>query len=225
MWTTESAKLERAVCISVKSYTSRTYWVHPHVASYGPKLDIDPLLFLFAVERTSITASAMDAQSKHTSKLLGDVAMAFINYMPNGNPALPGTLHLHPNLSTTKDFVGTSVKGIIGAAMGYLEMQNLGYSWQGHWEDCILSGGKGPQPDFIFAKSTDVCIVDAKGSTSSQVHLIKRVKDEWARQIRPNLGVTLAGGGWPTEGRVIGTRLHLVNAAEIVTAYGQVVRL
>jgi hypothetical protein len=220
MWTTESAQLGRAVRVDVKSYTARTYWTTPHSTPYGKSLGVDPLLFLFAIERTCITAGVMDAQSKHASKLLGDVAMAFLTHKLT--PPSLGTLHIHHNLLTTKDFVGTSIKGIIGAAMGYLEMQNLGYAWQGHWEDCVPAGGAGPQPDFIFAKSTDVCLVDAKGSTSSRNDLIKRAKTEWTRQIRPNLIATLIGGGQPTEGRIIGARLHWSDAAELITAYGKV---
>jgi hypothetical protein len=73
----------------------------------------------------------------------------------------------------------------------------------------------------VFASGTEICLVDAKGSSASMQDLARHVKDEWRGQIKSCLGVKLAGSVTPTEGRIIGARLSAAGAAEFVTAYGK----
>ncbi|WP_312964491.1 hypothetical protein [Stutzerimonas kunmingensis] len=148
-------------------------------------------------------------------------------------------IFLHHNFDHTKDFVGSSIKGTIGASLAYLEMQRLGYAWTGHWEDCTSPSAiaksptskksKGscapksnvPTPDFVFASSRDVCLVDAKGSSRSMKDVRSIAKNEWKRQIYSNRLAKLRAGGTATEGRIIATSLAHPHGIGLVTAYGR----
>jgi len=143
------------------------------------------------------------------------LATAALSYL---EPNVPNGVKLHKNFAFTKDFIGTSLKGTIGAALAFLEMQSLGYVWQGHWEDCVATAGPpAARPDFVFAKNSQVCLVDAKGTSGDASAL---AKTEWKRQIYTNRKKTLRLGGHATEGRVIAVKLSTSASTELVTAYG-----
>jgi len=105
-------------------------------------------------------------------------------------------------------------------------MQHLGYAWEGHWEDFFppsaVPGRATAAPDFIFASDTDVCLVDAKGSSRPFSEIGSIAKGEWKRQIYPNRNAAFKSGGLPTEGRVIASVLDPNHTGVgLVTAYGR----
>lgn len=194
------------------------------VTPVGSPLSVGPLLFIYASVRTSILGPKIGLRGQLAGAALGSAALCYLTPFLKSAIALPpNSIFLHHNFYNAKDFIGASIKGTIGAALAYLEMQHLGYAWNGHWEDCVAFTGisADPVPDFVFASGTDVCLVDAKGSARPFPEVGKLAKSEWRRQIYPNRNVMLKLGGFPTEGRVIAASLVRPRAVGLVAAYGK----
>lgn len=220
MWFTSAAEISRKKRFTLKKIKKNVGWNLP-VSPYGNDLAIDPLMFVYAAMRASIVGYKIGLRGQIAGALLGAAALAYL-YKPKSNSSSTADrIRLHWNAHSLKDFVGTGMKGTIGAALAYLEMQDLGYVWKGHWEDCINGSASGAHPDFVFASSTDVCLVDAKGSSSGQVLVEKTAKNEWTRQIRPNLGTVLRFGGTATEGMVIAADLASSADVSLISTYGR----
>lgn len=193
-------------------------------APVGIPLSVNPLLFIYASMRTSILGSKVGLRGQLAGAALGSAALCYLTpFLNSVVAASPNSIFLHHNFYHVKDFIGASIKGTIGAALAYLEMQRLGYAWSGHWEDCVISTGTSanPVPDFVFASETDVCLLDAKGSARPFPEVGRLAKSEWKRQIYPNRNVKLKLGGFPTEGRVIASSLVRPRAVGLVAAYGR----
>lgn len=197
----------------------------------GAPLAVDPLLFIYASTRASILGSKIGLRGQLAGQGLAAAALCYLT--PNVHGATAKHLNrifLHHNFGHAKDFIGSSIKGTIGASLAYLEMQNLGYAWCGHWEDCTSltvptatssATTKVPAPDFVFASSSNVCLVDAKGSARTMKEVRVIAKSEWRRQIYSNRHVKLDGGGTATEGRIIAASLANPNGVGLVTAHGR----
>lgn len=215
MWFHGTTTLQRARQYKFQSPgKTRASWERP-TAPYGVgPLTFDPYKFAYATARSSIVGQKIGLRGQLAGLGLGAASLAFLEFRA------PSDLLLHKNFWLLKDFVGTSLRGTIGAAVAYIEMLDQGYVWQGHWEDCVASAVKGPHPDFIFANSNSVCLLDAKGTTRLPIAADSMAKSEWRRQIYPNRSVSLKGGGPANEGRVVATLLSKKNAAEMVSAIG-----
>ena len=162
MWFDGEVQLARSARFDVKRInTHRISW-QPRVPNYGVPVTISPWQFAYAVARTSAIGSGLRLPGKLAG--LGFSVACLTHLVRDGR----SNLKADPDFNLLKDFVGTSLKGVIGAALTYRETQTLGYSWLGHWGDCILPV-TGPHPDFVFSTHTDVCVVDAKGSMSAQM--------------------------------------------------------
>jgi hypothetical protein len=168
-------------------------------------------MFAYAAARSSIVGAKLGLRGQIAGLGLASASLSYLT------KPVPDDIFLHHNFTLLKDFVGTSLKGTIGAAIAYLEMLDLGYVWQGHWEDCVSSMSGDAHPDFIFAKPSTICLVDAKGTTLSAD---STAKQEWRRQIYENRAVKLKFGGTADEGRVVATALSETDPAVVVSAYG-----
>lgn len=214
MWFAGTGSLERAREHKFKNLgpKGRAIWVRPPTTPYASSpLVLDPHKFAYAAARSSIVGLKLGLRGQIAGLGLASASLAYLDLNGGKN------IYLHRNFGLLKDFVGTSLLGTIGAAISYLEMLDLGYVWQGHWEDCIAGSITGSRPDFVFAKTKGICLVDAKGTTSDPD---RTAKDEWRRQIYNNRAVGLKFGGTANEGRVIATSLSTTHPAELVTAYG-----
>lgn len=190
-------------------------WERAPLSPYGAgPARFDPYQFAYATARSSIVGKKLGLRGQIAGLGLGAASLAFFK------PPMPNDLVLHQNFSLLKDFVGTSLRGTIGAAVAYLEMLDMGYVWQGHWEDCVAPGYSGAHPDFVFAKPTSVCLVDAKGTTAPAHMADAMAKHEWRRQIYDNRDVALKSGGTANEGRVVATLLSEASPVELVSACG-----
>lgn len=217
MWFSGTATLERARQYNFKHLGPKKWavWDRLPTAPYGSgPLKFDPFKFVYAAARSSNVGSKLGLRGQIAGLGLASAALAHMKIEKQA----PQGLFLHQNFSLLKDFVGTSLKGTIGAAVAYMEMVDLGFVWQGHWEDCVSSGSSVAHPDFIFAKPSAICLVDAKGTTASADSLAKQ---EWRRQIYMNKATKLNFGGMASEGRVIATELSETSPAKLVTAYGK----
>lgn len=214
MWFSGIATLQRAREFNFKHLgpKGRAVWDRAPTAPYGfGPLKIDPHMFAYAAARSSIVGKKLGLRGQIAGLGLASAALSYLKKPPSGE------LFLHHNFPLLKDFVGTSLTGTIGAAIAYLEMLDLGYVWHGHWEDCVKSGSVAAHPDFIFAKPSAICLVDAKGTTTSAD---STAKQEWHRQIYKNRAVQMKFGGTANEGRVIATVLSATDPGVLVTAYG-----
>ncbi|WP_233834612.1 hypothetical protein [Paraburkholderia sp. ZP32-5] len=185
-------------------------------------LSINPLLFAYAATRASILGPRIGLRGHLAGAGLATASLSYLTLYPPKGIAAPPTkrIYLHHNFANAKDFVASSIKGTIGAAIAYLEMQGLGYAWSGHWEDCVASTTASAYPDFVFASANEVCLVDAKGSASAFSEIGGMAKSEWKRQIYSNAKAKMKLGGAPTEGRVIASALT-PTGLDLVTAHGK----
>lgn len=125
------------------------------VTPVGSPLSVGPLLFIYASVRTSILGPKVGLRGQLAGAALGSAALCYLTPFLKSAIALPpNSIFLHHNFYNAKDFIGASIKGTIGAALAYLEMQHLGYAWNGHWEDCVASTGisADPVPDFVLPR-------------------------------------------------------------------------
>jgi len=239
MWFHGIKDIPRYELYKLKQVRTKASWDKPVIPA-GPPLAIDPLLFIYASTRASILGQKIGLRGQLAGRGLGAAALCYLTpnlYSPGAK--VTNKIFLHHNFNYTKDFIGSSIKGAIGAALAYLEMQDQGYAWCGHWEDCTApavsttssvaststaSGSakaKAPAPDFVFASSSNVCLVDAKGSARTMKEVRQIAKHEWKRQIYSNRLVKLVGGGTVTEGRIIAASLANTNGVGLVTAHGR----
>ncbi|HDR9771433.1 TPA: hypothetical protein QDC27_006951 [Burkholderia cepacia ATCC 25416] len=226
MWFNGNAEIYRFQHIEVKSITSRINWGDSSTP-FGPSQVISPLEFVYAAMRASITGPRLGLRGHLAGGALAVSALSYLSkWRPRAvyGPAF-GDLFYHENARYLKDFVGSTVKGTVGAALTFLEMQSRGYPWFGHWEDCSNSESTKAHPDFVYASSLDVCLVDAKGSASSFWSVMDRVKGEWREQILANAHIPLAFGGTATEGRVIAATLSRSTGTGLISAYGRLPEL
>lgn len=220
MWFIGNIYLNRSRSFIWDSFNQkkRTEWKEE--SPYGTPLEVDPFVFIHALIRTSLIGSSMSIRQRVTC-----IASAISTLANIEKFASTESIHLHKDFSKYKDFIGTSYKGIIGAALAYLEMTDSGYSWVGHWEDCISPNPETSikvHPDFVFANGSHVCIADAKGTSSASVDT--KVKAEWKRQVLPNLGSSLIMGGKVNKGVVIATTLMHGTASKLLKTEGEIAK-
>ncbi|RMS08252.1 hypothetical protein ALP72_00624 [Pseudomonas coronafaciens pv. coronafaciens] len=207
----------------LKHVKTNAVWEAPSAVTSAP-MNLHPAHFLYGSTRSSIMGKRLGLRGQLAGLGLGSAALCYLR--PDA-PSVPlGRLSLHGNFNNAKDFVGTTIKGVVGASLAYWEMQHLGYAWEGHWEDFFppsaVPGRATPAPDFIFASDADVCLVDAKGSSRPFSEIGSIAKGEWKRQIYPNRNAAFKSGGLPTEGRVIALVLDPNHTGVgLVTAYGR----
>ena len=222
MWFSGDAQIQRKKLYSIKNIgPKRVSWkLGPN--PYAAAISVNPWSFAYAATRVSATGAKVGLRGQLAGGGLSLAALAYLLRHSLPSHTRPShELRLHNEFNLLKDFVGTSLKGNIGAAFAYLNMLNLGYVWSGHFEDCVAVIPKGVHPDFVFAKSTDVCLVDAKGSASSLAIVEKTAKTEWSRQILPCRAMSMKSGGRPTEGRVIASAMSMSAGMQLVTAHGR----
>jgi hypothetical protein len=220
MWFSGAAEVFGAEQFNLKSFgPPRLSW--NSAAQAEPiQFDVHFWDFVFATMRTSITGTRAGVREALASIGLATACASQILRLQD-NPSEPAVLFMNDDFELVKDFLGNAIRGTIGASVAYMAMQALGYRWIGHWEDCI--GGTKPvgaRPDFVFASSSAVCLVDAKGSSRSDSDIETEIKASWREQIRGHLGIALALGGTPTEGRVICTQLSGRRPMALTVAYG-----
>lgn len=213
MWLHGAVDLPRQSLFHLKSVKTNASW-HPKQSLYGNPVNADPFTFAYAATRTSIVGTHIGLRGSIAGAGLSIAAAA---YLQRSAP----DLNFHHRFNNVKDFVGTGIKGTVGAAFAYIYMLNKGYVWAGHWEDVVTKSAKGPHPDFVFASDTQVCLLDAKGSSSPHVKVDGLVKQEWKRQIWPHKTTPFHFGGRCTEGAVIATVVSPTVSASFVKAYGQ----
>ncbi|NMY78243.1 hypothetical protein HBO01_06095 [Pseudomonas rhodesiae] len=239
MWFHGIKDIPRYEHYRLKQVRKKASWEKPMVPG-GTPLSVDPMHFIYASTRASILGQKVGLRGQLAGQGLGAVALCYLSPRFASSRIKPSNkIFLHHNFSHAKDFIGSSIKGTIGASLAYLEMQDQGYAWCSHWEDCIAPAvstisspastlkatssttAKAPTPDFVFASSGNVCLVDAKGSarTMKEVRLI--AKNEWKRQIYSNRLTQLSNGGTATEGRIIAATLANPGGVGLVTAYGR----
>jgi len=223
MWFFGNAEVPRREYYKFKHIKTKNAVWEAVVSPYSKTpLSINPLLFAYAATRASILGPRIGLRGQLAGAGLATASLSYLTlFPPKGIAASPTKrVYLHHNFDNAKDFIGSSIKGTIGAAIAYLEMQGLGYAWSGHWEDCIASTPATAFPDFVFASADEVCLVDAKGSASPFAGIGGMAKSEWRRQIYSNAKATMKLGGAPTEGRVIASALTLTGL-DLVTAHGK----
>ena len=188
------------------------------------ELALDPWSFTYAAIRTAVTGSRVSRRGRIAGAGVAFACLAHIRAHKSGASAQASGLRMHSDLVHMKDFLGNGLRGAIGAALSYEAMQTMGYAWVGHWEDCTAYFDvEEKHPDFVFAKQSDVCLVDAKGSSMSDERIERGVKDSWRDQVLAHHKTPLVGGGLPTEGRVFGTKLSDAEPMELTVAYGNFV--
>lgn len=220
MWFSGDAQIQRETLFLVKNIGPNKITWKPGAKPYAPALDVNPWSFAYAATRVSALGAKVGLRGQLAGSGLSVAALAYLlRHAPPG--PTPPSLRLHSEFFLLKDFVGTSLKGNIGAAFAFINMQDRGYVWSGHFEDCVTATPIGAHPDFVFANSTDVCLVDGKGSASSIPKIELKVKAEWRRQIRPWIATPMKFGGLPTEGRVIASAMSISAGMHLVTAHGQ----
>lgn len=215
MWFSGAVEVPRQTLFNLKSVNKNASW-HPKKSPYDVALNVNPYAFAYAAMRTSIVGTHIGLRGSIAGGGLAIAAASYLN--PTGI-----NLEFHPRFSNVKDFIGTGIKGTVGAAFSYLHMLNNGYVWAGHWEDAVATSISGPHPDFIFASKFDVCMMDAKGSSKNSKDVDDLVKKEWKRQIWPNKAQPLIFGGTCTEGSIIATRVAPGITARFVKAHGKFV--
>lgn len=219
MWFSGNAVVQRGKRYDVRRIGKRVSWKSP-VASYGPALQVDPWTFAYAATRASVVETTVSPCGRLAGAALSTAALVYLTARSSPRGGLD-SLNLSSDFALLKDFVGTSLKGTIGAAIAYIEMQNLGYAWAGHWEECVASPPVGAHPDFVFATTEDVCLLDAKGSATDLSSVERLAKSEWSRQILPNASASLAFGGHPTEGRIVASSMSYGTDVQLVAAHGK----
>lgn len=241
MWFKGEKEIPHYEIFKLKSVKINASW-HDVFVPPGSPLSVHPLHFIYASTRASILGGKIGLRGQLAGLGLGSSALCYLTPSKAGKSYTPTTrLFLHNNFKYAKDFVGSSIKGTIGASLAYLEMQRMGYAWSGHWEDCAPSTHvpiipptkkakattkkssttpKASTPDFIFASSSEICLVDAKGSSRALDEVRSFTKGEWKRQIYPNRRVNLIGGGAPTEGRIISSALKHPQGVGVISAHG-----
>lgn len=194
------------------------WWQVAPPARPGPAVAADPLRFLYAAMRTAVTGHVYSRAAMLASLAMAQSALAYL--VPQLGPGQTRGLVLAPALREAKDFIATTMKGVIGGAFGYLEMQARGFIWQAHWEDVLPGPGRQAHPDFLFgAPGGLLCAMDAKGSAQDRAGVVKFVKRQWHEQLQPHLGLVL--GGQPLACTcVTGTWLGWRQPARFVSAWG-----
>lgn len=223
MWFSGSKDIPFYELHNLKHVKTNAVWQKP-VVPHGVSLTVDPLLFIYASTRASMLGKRIGLRGQLAGLGLGSVALCYLAPLMSRGVKLPSNkVFLHHNFDNTKDFIGSSIKGTIGASLAYLEMQRLGYAWSGHWEDCVSAAGTSANatPDFVFASATEVCLVDAKGSARPFPDVGTLARNEWKRQLYSNRNEKLKLGGMPTEGRIIAASLVRPRAVGLVAAYGR----
>ncbi len=221
MWYFGRAKFQRARSYEFDKMGVKASW-NAVVSPYGPDLTVNPLAFMYAAARTSITGEKLGLHGLLAGIGQAQSALAFLQLCRGSSE-----LAMHKNFPLAKDFIRTGITGTVGAALSYLEMMDLGYKWAGHWEDCVSGFPSGKHPDFVFASSNSVCLLDAKGKGSLDQPVDSRVKTGWRAQIYPHRAQPMVFGGTANEGRVIGAQLEQLTGsasaarAELVVAHGQ----
>ena len=160
MWFSGSKVIPFYELHNLKHVKTNAVW-HKPVAPPGVSLAVDPLLFIYASTRSSILGKRIGLRGQLAGLGLGSVSLCYLAPLISSGVKLPSNkLFLHHNFDNTKDFIGSSIKGTIGASLAYLEMQRLGYAWSGHWEDCVSATGTSvtATPDFIFASARDCAL-------------------------------------------------------------------
>ena len=121
MWFHGEVQLARSARFDVKRInTHRISW-QPRVPNYGVPVTISPWQFAYAVARTSAIGIGLRLPGKLAG--LGFSVACLTHLVRDGL----SNLKADPDFNLLKDFVGTSLKGVIGAALTYREMQTLGY--------------------------------------------------------------------------------------------------
>ena len=183
---------------------------------YNPTpLTVNVFSFSYAAIRSSIT-NPVGFAGVFAGIGLSWSAIALLDRNPANS-----ALSLSADMIRLKDFAQATVKGVIGAAISYLDMVDMGYAWRGHFEDLVLGGIAGPHPDFVFANYGDVSLTESKGTKRDPGKVANYVKSEWNRQVLPNQNAVLSGGVAPTEGRVIGVSMAPLTGFQICAALGQ----
>jgi hypothetical protein len=213
MWFHGSVDIPRQTLFKLKNVKTNATW-QPKESLYDLPLRVNPYAFAYAAMRTSIVGKHIGLRGSIAG---GGLAIASAAYLFKKGM----DLEFHPRFNDVKDFIGTGIKGTVGAAFSYLYMMNKGYVWAGHWEDAISKSVAGPHPDFVFASKLDVCLMDAKGSSKNVPDIESLVKKEWKRQIWPNRKETFIFGGTCTEGAIIATRVAPGLSASFIKAHGR----
>lgn len=213
MWFHGSVNIPRQTLFKLKNVKKNATW-QPKNSLYDLPLQVNPYAFAYAAMRTSIVGKHIGLRGSLAG---GGLAIAAAAYLSKKGM----DLKFHPLFNDVKDFIGTGIKGTVGAAFSYLYMMDKGYVWAGHWEDAISKSVAGPHPDFVFASKSDVCLMDAKGSSKNVSDIEKLVKDEWKRQIWPNRKETFIFGGTCTEGAIIATGVSPGLSASFIKAHGR----
>ncbi len=156
----------------------------------SPTLGANPAKFLYAVARTAVRGHPPGWRGVRSAVFS---ACAALSYLERGVHS-PTSLSLHSDLQLAKDFVGTGIKGVIGAAFSLIEAQALGYPWFGHWEDAFGPMEQGP--DFLVFRSGEMVLVEAKGTAQDNPARASWLKAQWKGQIEPHLSWTGADHGW-----------------------------
>lgn len=213
MWFNGSVDVPRETLFKLKSVKKNATW-QPKQSGYDSTLKINPYAFAYAAMRTSIVGTHLGLRGSLAGSGL---ALAAAAYLITNGPKLS----FHSRFNNVKDFIGTGIKGTVGAAFSYLYMLDKGYIWAGHWEDTVATPFSGPHPDFVFASKSDVCLIDAKGSSSPTMTIEKLVKSEWKRQILPHEYTAFTFGGTSTEGAVIATEVSSSISANFIKTHGK----
>lgn len=211
MWIHGSVDIARAVRFELKTVKKNAIW-HPKTSLYDSALKVNPYAFAYAATRTSIVGTHIGLRGSIAGGGLAIATTAYLNRDKSG-------LAFHHRFHNVKDFIGSGIKGTVGAAFSYLYMVDKGYKWAGHWEDVVPPPFGDAHPDFVFASNLRVCMVDAKGSSSNIAAVESLVKQEWKRQIWPNRKKVLSIGGTCTEGVVIATAIAVKKNANFIKAY------
>lgn len=164
-----------------------------HAGTWGtsPVLCVHPAEFIYASMRTGATGSPSPWRARAAGLFGGLMAMSYLDR----GAFTPAYLSLHPDYVYAKDFFGTSVKGILGGVVAFLEARAQGYEWSAHFEDAFPSVG-GRNPDFVFFRNSELLLVEGKGTEELDPSRRNRLKGHWMGQIWPHLAATGATDGW-----------------------------
>jgi hypothetical protein len=185
MWLGTSVKLNRT---SQHHYIGTRNWDHI-LGTWDASLSLQVTFpqFILAVIKTSSTGLTPGWRANSAALFSALSTASFLQ-------ASGGRLLLDGDIKLAKDFIGMGTKGVIGAALAYLEATAQGYVQMGHWEDAF--GPEQSAPDFILFKNEKMLLLEAKGTEQITPNREKYLRSQWLRQVRPNLAWTGADEGW-----------------------------
>ncbi|MBS7780917.1 hypothetical protein [Acidovorax sp. CCYZU-2555] len=188
----------------LKSKYSISYSRFNRMPKLHGTMPVDYIGLVAAMVRTAAAGKVVSVTSTTATSFLADSVLQYLSSTAHG-------VSISQDFHELKDFVGTAYTGVLGAGLCYMWMLHDGYVWKAHYEEIVIAHGSGkavPEPDFVFAKTGDIAIVESKGTGRKLVSAVTAAKNGYLHQVEPGARRALHGGIFASRGYAFGTALN-----------------